>query len=151
MRLLAGRRSWQNHAVAAAKNLSITLAELRDMGRSRQRRLRVAEAANSIARLIAACRTVAIEERPAGIVFRLTGETEQHAPFNLSCTLHATSASPLTTAEAAVAELLCEGRTRAQIARARGVSENTVKSQIRQIFRKLNVDSRVELVRRWCA
>lgn len=151
MRLLAGRRSWQNHAVAAAKNLSMTLAELRDMGRSRQRRLRVAEAASSIARLIAACRTVAIEERPAGIVFRLTGETEQHVPFNLNCTLHATSASPLTTAEAAVAELLCEGRTRAQIARARGVSENTVKSQIRQIFRKLNVDSRVELVRRWCA
>jgi DNA-binding NarL/FixJ family response regulator len=137
--------------MAAAKNLSITLAELRDMGRSRQRRLRVAEAAISIARLIAACRTVAIEERPAGIVFRLTGETEQHAPFNFSCTLHAVSTSRLTTAEAAVTEMLCEGRTRAQIARARGVSENTVKSQIRQIFRKLNVDSRVELVRRWCA
>ena len=49
-----------------------------------------------------------------------------------------------------VAELLCEGHTLAQIADARGVSPNTVKSQVRQVFRKLNVDSRVALVRRMC-
>ena len=51
-------------------------------------------------------------------------------------------------AEAAVAECLCEGRTLAQVARLRGVSVNTIKSQVRHIFRKLEVDSRVALVRR---
>jgi DNA-binding CsgD family transcriptional regulator len=56
----------------------------------------------------------------------------------------------LTGAELAVTELLCDGRTLAQIARLRGVSINTVKSQVRQIFRKLNVESRVALVRRLC-
>jgi DNA-binding NarL/FixJ family response regulator len=49
-----------------------------------------------------------------------------------------------------VAELLCEGRTLAQIAHLRGVSINTIKSQVRQVFRKLEVDSRVALVRRLC-
>jgi DNA-binding NarL/FixJ family response regulator len=49
-----------------------------------------------------------------------------------------------------VAEQLCEGRTIAQIASHRGVSANTVKSQVRQIFRKLNVESRVALVRMLC-
>jgi DNA-binding CsgD family transcriptional regulator len=53
----------------------------------------------------------------------------------------------LTAAEKAVGDLLCEGQTLAQVARLRGVSLNTVKSQVRQIFRKLNVDSRVALVR----
>ena len=43
-----------------------------------------------------------------------------------------------------------ESRTLAQIAHLRGVSTNTVKSQVRQIFRKLNVDSRVALVRKLC-
>lgn len=49
-----------------------------------------------------------------------------------------------------MAELLCEGYSLARIAHERGVSANTVKTQVRQIFRKLNVDSRVALVRRWC-
>jgi DNA-binding CsgD family transcriptional regulator len=56
--------------------------------------------------------------------------------------------TPLSRAEAAVAEQLCEGKTLAQIATLRGVSVNTVKTQVRQVFRKLNVDSRVALVRR---
>ena len=47
-----------------------------------------------------------------------------------------------------VADGLCEGRTLAQIASLRGVTINTVKSQVRQIFRKLDVDSRVALLRR---
>ena len=137
--------------MAAMNTLSMTLTELRRLGRSRQRRSRAADAAAAIARLVAACRTVAIEERATGTVFRLTGETEQHAAFAVTCTVHGAPLPRLSAAESVVIELLCEGRTRAQIARARGVSENTVKSQIRQIFRKLNVDSRVALVRRWCA
>ncbi len=137
--------------MAATNTLSMVLAELRRLGRARQRRSRAADAAALLARLVAACRTAAIEERAAGTVFRLAGETEQHAAFSITCTLHGAPVSRLSAAETAVIELLCEGRTRAQIARMRGVSENTVKSQIRQIFRKLNVDSRVALVRRWCA
>jgi DNA-binding NarL/FixJ family response regulator len=64
--------------------------------------------------------------------------------------LHHASAPKLTGAEQAVAEQLCEGRTLAQIAHLRGVSTNTVKSQVRQIFRKLDVESRVALVRKLC-
>ena len=41
------------------------------------------------------------------------------------------------------------GRSR-RSQRLRGVTVNTVKSQVRQIFRKLDVDSRVALVRRLC-
>lgn len=58
------------------------------------------------------------------------------------------SAIRLSRAEAAVAAQLCEGRTLAQIASVRGVSVNTIKTQVRHLYRKLDVDSRVALVRR---
>jgi DNA-binding CsgD family transcriptional regulator len=97
------------------------------------------------------CRTVAIEERGGGSAIRLQGTTESGAAFSITCVLHHTpGALGLTTAEHEVAGYLCEGRTLAQIAQLRGVSANTVKSQVRQIFRKLNVYSRVALVRRLC-
>jgi LuxR family transcriptional regulator, maltose regulon positive regulatory protein len=59
-----------------------------------------------------------------------------------------TAVSKLSRAETDVAQQLCEGRTLAQVAVRRGVSVNTVKTQVRQIFRKLDVTSRVALVRR---
>ena len=59
-----------------------------------------------------------------------------------------TAVSKLSRAEDEVAQQLCEGRTLAQIATRRGVSVNTIKTQVRQIFRKLDVNSRVALVRR---
>jgi DNA-binding CsgD family transcriptional regulator len=59
-----------------------------------------------------------------------------------------TAVSKLSHAEADVAQQLCEGRTLAQIAARRGVSVNTIKTQVRQVFRKLDVNSRVALVRR---
>jgi DNA-binding NarL/FixJ family response regulator len=94
---------------------------------------------------------VAVEERAGGVAIRLQGITETAAAFSITCVLHhPAGASELTTAEQAVAEHLCEGRTLAQIAHLRGVSANTVKSQVRQIFRKLNVYSRVALLRRLC-
>ena len=132
----------------AAKTLTQILSELRACGGSRLRRsTRIPEAAPLIARLLGACRTVAVEERAHGIAFRLQG-TEAAAAFTFTCVLHLPAAARvLTTAEQAVADLLCEGRTLAQIADLRGVSPNTVKSQVRQIFRKLNVESRVALVR----
>jgi DNA-binding NarL/FixJ family response regulator len=136
----------------AAKTLTQILAELRSCGGARLRRTaRVQDAAPLIARLLATCRTLALEERAHGLVFRMQGTTDTAAAFEITCVLHSSpGANLLTVAEQAVAEHLCEGRTLAQIARLRGVSPNTIKSQVRQVFRKLNVDSRVALVRRMC-
>jgi DNA-binding NarL/FixJ family response regulator len=136
----------------AAKSLAMVLAELRGLARARPRRsARGIDAAPLLLKLLASCRTLSVEERLPGLAFRLAGETEQRTPFDFTCILHSSARRVrLTTAEQAVAELLCEGLTRARIAQLRGVSANTVKSQVRQIFRKLNVDSRVALVRRWC-
>jgi DNA-binding CsgD family transcriptional regulator len=136
----------------AAKSLTQILAELRSCGTARLRRTaRMLDAAPLIARLLGSCKTVAVEERAHGLVFRMQGATDTAASFAISCVLHLPAgANLLTAAEQAVAEYLCEGRTLAQIARLRGVSPNTIKSQVRQVFRKLNVESRVALVRRMC-
>lgn len=99
---------------------------------------------------MSACREVTFEERSQGLAVRFAGETEQRLPFHITCIVPSRKAAPrLTAAEQAVAELLCEGHTLAQIAHLRGVSANTVKSQVRQVFRKLDVESRVALVRQW--
>jgi DNA-binding CsgD family transcriptional regulator len=139
--------------MASAKSLQQVLAELRALGNTRLRRSsRVFEVAPLIVRLLATCKTLGVEERASGLAFRLQGHTENAAGFSIVCVLqNPAAARALTIAENAVADLLCEGRTLAQIAHLRGVSANTVKSQVRQIFRKLNVDSRVALVRKWCA
>jgi DNA-binding NarL/FixJ family response regulator len=136
----------------AVKTLSQTLAELRSCEKLRLRRTaRMPDAAPLIARLVGSCKTLAVEERANGIAFRLQGATESAGNFLITCTLQSPPDEVvLTSAEQAVAELLCEGRTLAQIAHARGVSANTVKSQVRQVFRKLNVESRVALVRKMC-
>jgi len=133
----------------AAKTLTQTLAELHSCGGTRLRRsARIPDAAPLIARLLGPCKTFAIEERLSGLAFRMQGQTDSAVPFMLTCVLHLPAADGvLTAAEKAVADFLCEGRTLAQVARLRGVSLNTVKSQVRQIFRKLNVESRVALVR----
>jgi DNA-binding CsgD family transcriptional regulator len=99
-----------------------------------------------LSRLLPHCLPLAVDERPGSITFKLQIATDPRT--RLTCVLHHTERTPLTAAEAAVAEELCEGRTLAQIARLRGVSVNTIKSQVRQLFRKLEVDSRVALVRR---
>ncbi len=135
----------------SAKTLALTLAELRALSRPRPRRnSRTPDATLLLTRLVAASRTLAIEERAQGLAFRLAGETEQLVPFRLTCFLPAMQGIRLTPAEQSVAEMLCEGLSLASIAHQRGVSPNTVKTQVRQVFRKLNVDSRVALVRCWC-
>jgi DNA-binding CsgD family transcriptional regulator len=132
----------------AARTLTQILAELRQCSGSRLRRsVRIPDAAPLIARLLGACKTLAVEERAHGVAFRLQGTTDSAAAFTMTCVLHSPNSTVLTVAEQAVAGLLCDGRTLAQIAGLRGVSPNTVKSQVRQIFRKLNVESRVALVR----
>jgi DNA-binding CsgD family transcriptional regulator len=123
------------------------LAELRASVPARRRRgAIVSDAAALLSSLVAGCRTVSVEEKPGGIAFRFEGDEGDNV--RITCVLHHSTPAPLTAAEAAVAERLCEGRTLAQIAQARGVSINTIKSQVRQIFRKLNVDSRVALARK---
>jgi DNA-binding CsgD family transcriptional regulator len=99
-------------------------------------------------RLLSFCKASGVEERTGGLAFKLRGAATT-SEFTITCVLHHSRVSTeLTTAERAVAEQLCEGRTLAQIASLRGVSPNTIKSQVRQIFRKLNVESRVALVRK---
>jgi DNA-binding CsgD family transcriptional regulator len=53
----------------------------------------------------------------------------------------------LTTAETAVADLVCEGRTNRHIGEQLFVSPHTVNTHLRHIFEKLSVNSRVELTR----
>jgi DNA-binding NarL/FixJ family response regulator len=136
--------------MAAVKTLTQTISELRALVRAPASRR--AEAAPLVARLVVPCRTLSIEQRVNGIVIRLQGQPEgAGAAYLVTCVVpDPAGMSTLTTAEAAVAAQLCEGRTLAQIARLRGVTANTVKSQVRVIFRKLNVDSRVALVRLLC-
>jgi DNA-binding CsgD family transcriptional regulator len=132
--------------------LDQALSELRRLARiARRRPPRVGEAAPLIARILGSSRTTAIEERAGGLAFRLETAEAGAAGCAITCVLHdASHLSLLTGCEREVATLLCEGKTLAQIARLRGVSINTVKSQVRQIFRKLDVDTRVALVRRLC-
>ena len=138
--------------MAAPRTLNDTLLEIRRLALAAQRRsARLPEVAPLIARVLANCQTLAIEKRSAGIAIRLQSRNARDGECSLTCVLHGDEALPLTPSELAVAQLLCDGRTLAQIGRLRGVSVNTVKSQVRQIFRKLDVDSRVALVRRLCA
>ena len=143
----ADRPPWQNARMSHPRSIPEVLAELRACVPTRRRRGAIAAHVAALwSRLVDGCRIVSVDERPGGIAFRFeVGEGEN---FRITCVLHHATPAPLTAAEAAVAERLCEGRTLAQIAQARGVSVNTIKSQVRQIFRKLNVDSRVALVRK---
>jgi DNA-binding CsgD family transcriptional regulator len=126
------------------------LAELRRMVRGSRRFARIPDATSLIVRLLGQCRTLAIERRAAGIAIRLQPADALPGECLLTCVVHDVDCTPLTPTEHAVAEQLCDGRTLAQIARLRGVTVNTIKSQVRQLFRKLDVDTRVALVRRLC-
>jgi DNA-binding CsgD family transcriptional regulator len=53
----------------------------------------------------------------------------------------------LSDVEAAVCRLLIDGRTNAEIADIRGVSTETIKSQLKSLMNKTGVDGRVPLVR----
>jgi DNA-binding CsgD family transcriptional regulator len=74
--------------------------------------------------------------------FRLGGD--EFAVISLPT--HIPHGATLTRAERETAELLARGLTNKDIALARGTSTNTVANQIKSVFRKLGVRSRVELV-----
>ncbi len=135
-----------------ARPLEQALSELRRLARvARRHPARVGDAAPLIARILGSSRTTAIEQRIGGLAFRLEAGDVEGAGCSFTCVLHdSTRAALLTSCEHEVAAQLCDGRTLAQIARLRGVTINTIKSQVRQIFRKLDVDTRVALVRRLC-
>ena len=142
---------WQKGAVAPARSRH-TLSELRRLARAARRRpARIGEAAplHRATHRQLSHRWVS-NSAPAAWRFASRPATPP-APASFTCVLHdADAGTQLTASERAVAEQLCDGRTLAQIARLRGVTINTVKSQVRQIFRKLDVDTRVALVRRLC-
>jgi DNA-binding CsgD family transcriptional regulator len=132
--------------------LEQTLGDLRRLVRGARRRpARLGEAAPLLVRLLQSARTVAIESRAGGMAFRFEARDSTAGRCLFTCVIQdAADDARLTTSEREVAERLCDGRTLAQIARLRGVTINTVKSQVRQIFRKLDVETRVALVRRLC-
>lgn len=123
------------------------LAVLRRLAKQREPAA-VSEAAAPLTRLLARMSALTVEQRAHGFVLRFAGDGQGDStgPLAVTCFVHRLPDVKLTPAESAVARGLCAGRTLAQIARLRGVSPNTVKSQVRQIFRKLDVDSRLELV-----
>jgi DNA-binding CsgD family transcriptional regulator len=130
--------------------VSQVLAELRRLARCRRQPTRAADAISLLGRLMSNASMAGAEVQAGGLVFRLR-VLDPNSDCVLTCHIRNAREAPLLTgSERDVAERLCEGRTLAQIAGLRGVSINTVKSQVRQIFRKLDVDSRVALVRRLC-
>ena len=78
--------------MALARTLNLSLLELRRLGSARYRRARTFEVAHLITRLLAASRTVAIEERPGGTAFRLQSVEsragDDDPAFMLTCVLH---------------------------------------------------------------
>jgi len=147
----AGGLSWQNGAVSD-QGFEQAVLELRRLARAARRRApRPGEAASLIARVAASGRAVSVEARAGGIAFRLEAGDSAGSRCLITCLISdADDHQPLTPSEREVAGHLCDGRTLAQIARLRGVTINTVKSQVRQLFRRLDVGSRVALVRRLC-
>lgn len=136
-------------AAMPARSVHPLLRELRRHARSAQRRpTRIAETLTLLGRAMNHAESTTVEERGGAVVVRMLAR-HAAASCTLTCVVQdAQLRAPLTACELAVAEHLCEGLTLAQVARLRGVSINTIKSQVRQIFRKLDVESRVALVRK---
>lgn len=68
------------------------------------------------------------------------------------CAIHccgpiAAAAEPLSQREREVAKLLVDGYSNLNIAAHLGISENTIRTYIRRLYRKLNVCNRIELIR----
>jgi DNA-binding CsgD family transcriptional regulator len=131
------------------RTLHPLLRELRRVARAAHGRApRTDETLALLGRVMANPATLTVEECAGAVIVRILSR-HADAACTLTCVAKdAQARSTLTPCEQAVAEHLCNGLTLAQTARLRGVSINTVKSQVRQVFRKLNVDSRVALVRR---
>ena len=73
------------------------------------------------------------------------GETEDDAELLTACCAHIASAHSLSARERDVLEQLARGSNRADIGRILVLSEETVKTHIRHIYRKCSIHSRQEL------
>lgn len=62
--------------------------------------------------------------------------------LTISLSSHAPSVHDLTLREDEILKILCEGRSNKEIGRALDISENTVKFHLKQIYRKLEVETR---------
>jgi len=142
------RRTWHKASVAG-HTLHPMLRELRRLARGAQRRApRISDTLTLLTRAMNHADALTIDEHAGGVVLRMLSRHDS-AACTVTCVVQdAQARASLTPCEQAVAEHLCAGLTLAQTARLRGVSINTVKSQVRQIFRKLDVDSRVALLRK---
>lgn len=82
------------------------------------------------------------DELPGALVFMLDLAQDYRPSLQ-----HLIAAYRLSEAEAEVVLLMCDGLSNNEIAEQRGVSANTVKMQLKQIFQKTGCNNRVELVR----
>jgi len=87
------------------------------------------------------------KQRPAVSYFRVRGTEYAVIAVPTAPTLPAS----LTSAERAVVTLVIAGKTNAEIARARAVSQRTVANQVASILRKIGVGSRAALIARLAA
>jgi DNA-binding CsgD family transcriptional regulator len=89
----------------------------------------------------------AATNEPAGLAVELVDD--DLAVF--SWDVETEQAPVLTPAEAAVLRLVVDGASNAEIARARSTSVRTVANQVASLLRKLDAESRFDLVRRYGA
>lgn len=73
-------------------------------------------------------------------------ESDDGSVVVLSFAIEEGPGTGLSPAESEVAAHILKGRTNAQIATIRGASDRTVANQVANVFRKLGVSSRLELV-----
>jgi DNA-binding CsgD family transcriptional regulator len=92
--------------------------------------------------------TIRVSVKCAGeILFLKASWVSASVPCPSICPELLQSAHGLTPAEARVAIVLLEGRSAQEVADRLGVSFHTVRTQIREVYAKLGVDSRARFVR----
>lgn len=66
----------------------------------------------------------------------------------INCSFHPQSPTPLSERETEILEKLCEGQNYTAIARSLYISGHTVRAHLKNIYRKLHVNSRAEVVKK---
>lgn len=126
-----------HHVKLVAYELGIAASTVRSHLHSAMRKLNVADRSTL-------CRLVANVRAP--------GDVAEVAEVGLLALVESVSEMPeiLTDAESDVARLIFEGLTNEEIAARRETSERTIANQIAAVYRKLGVNSRIELVEQLC-
>lgn len=82
------------------------------------------------------------ERRPGALVYFTDPEKVHITPTEILCSLYG-----LTQAEARIAAEIVDGKSMTEIAEDNGVSQNTVKSQLKRIFAKTETQGQSDLIR----